>query len=193
MGVAVMRRMLPLVAAIAVAITCGCGQEGPSGPTTPSSESEHVSAIKSVVRSFWESVRNGDAETAITLLTPVAQQCIRKNEYGFVPPASDTMEFTLGDVEIVDGDQAVIDSIWTDVDGDGNTYHEQMSLALRQVDGRWCIFAMAADMGPNEQPMVMDLESPEEFFGPQKASTAKKPAATAPLQASQAQQDALRR
>lgn len=166
-----MRRMLPLLAVIAAAFMMGCNQQGTDRPATSLGGDEQISAIKTVVRSFWESVRRGDAEAAIALLSPVAQQCIRQNRYDFVPPASDTMKFTLGEVEIVDGDQAVIDSVWTDVDSDGNTYHEQMSLALRRVDGRWCIFGMAADMGPNQEPMVMDLESPEEFFGPQQTAS----------------------
>jgi len=43
---------------------------------------------------------------------------------------------------------------------------------------------MAADMGPNQPPMIMNLESPEEFFGPQLAAAAK-PSVAAPRQATQ--------
>ncbi|MCH2113762.1 MAG: nuclear transport factor 2 family protein [Pirellulales bacterium] len=187
-----MRRMLPLLAVTAAALLIGCNQQKTERPATPLSGDEDISAIKTVVRTFWESVGRGDAEAAIELLSPVAQQCIRQNRYDFVPPASETMKFTLGELEIVDGDQAVIDSVWTDVDGSGNTYHEQMSLALRRVDGRWCIFGMAADMGPNEQPMVMDLESPEEFFGPQQAASSQTDTSS-PRQAHEPSQPPLRR
>ena len=177
-----MRRMLLF---IVLAVTTGCSQqEAPNGATTSSSSQGPDAAIKTVVHDFWESVRSGDANKAITLLSPVAQKCIRENEYDFVPPASNTMKFEIGEVEIVEGNQAVVDSVWTDIDGDGNPYNEQMSLALRQVNGRWCIFGMAADMGPNQPPMIMNLESPEEFFGPQQAAAAK-PSAAAPRQATQ--------
>ena len=178
-----MCRMLLLIAFVFIT---GCSsQEAPqdsqagtsSGTTGLASSAGAEGAIKAVVKDFWEAVRLGDADQAITLLSPSAQKCIRDNEYDFVPPASNTMKYKIGEVEIVDGNQAVVDSIWTDIDGDGNTYDEQMSLALRLVNGRWCIFGMAADMGPNQPPMVMNLESPEEFFGPQQ-SIATKPTTT---------------
>ena len=183
-----MLRMMCLIAlASTLGVGLGCGQqEAPTAANTSSSTSGADAAIKNVVQRFWESVRLGDANQAITLLSPVAQKCIRENEYDFVPPASNTMKFEIGEIEIIDKSQAVVDSVWTDIDGDGNPYHEQMSLALRQVEGRWCIFGMAADMGPNQQPMIMNLESPEEFFGPQQVAT--KPSTNAPRQATQPSQ-----
>ncbi|MCG8450574.1 MAG: nuclear transport factor 2 family protein [Pirellulales bacterium] len=190
-----MRGIVLLVVVNALAITLGCSERTPGGETASSKKGAtpggQASAIKTVVHKFWESVREGDANKAVALLSPTAQKCIRENQYEFVPPASDTMSFQIGEVEIVDGDQAIVDSIWTDIDGDGNTYHEGMSLALRKVGGRWCIFGMAADMGPNQPPMVMDLESPEEFFGPQH-STPSKPASTTPREARQPTQDPFR-
>ena len=104
---------------------------------------------------------------ALSNLSRLAQKCIKENDYDFVPPASDAMKFHIGDAELIESDQAIVDSVWTDVDVDGKTYHEGMSLALRKIKDKWYIFGMAADMGPNQPPLVMDLESPNEFFGPQ--------------------------
>jgi len=171
-------------------LTVGCGKsenltESQAGNARPNDP------VAQVVYDFWEAVRTGNVANATVLLTPEAQKCISDKQYDFVPPASDTMRFQVGEVEIVEGDQAICDSIWTDIDSDGNTYHESMSLALRLVDEHWRIFGMAADMGPNQSPMVMNLEDPDDFFGPQETA-APSPSSTTPHQAMQPSQDPFR-
>ena len=170
----------------------GCGGSGASSGSQAGGPRPN-DPVGQVAYDFWEAIRTGNAGVALGLLTPEAQKCIRENDFEFVPPASETMSFKVGAVEIVEGDQAICESIWTEVDGDGNPYHEDMSLALRLVGGEWRIFGMAASMGPGHPPMVMDLEDPSDFYGPQEANAkAQQKPSEVPQQARQPSQDPFR-
>jgi len=156
-----------LVTVLSVIVGCSgadSSADGSAGRNVPNEP------IARVVHDFWEAVRTGDVQAATDLLTPLAIKCISDNDYAFAPPASNTARFQVGRSEQIERDKAIVESIWTDVDADGQPQDEKITLALRLVGGKWRISGMAADLGPNQPPMVMNLEDPAEFFGPQKPS-----------------------
>ena len=57
--------------------------------------------------------------------------------------------------------------------------------------GPWEVFGMAANLGPHQPPMVMNLEDPDDFFGPQETDPANSNSQV-PQQARQPAQDPFR-
>jgi hypothetical protein len=62
-------------------------------------------------------------------------------------------------VEMMEGDRAIVESNWSDVDADGKQYQEPIYCALRICDGQWRIHGMAQYMGEGQAPMVIDFEN----------------------------------
>jgi len=113
-----------------------------------------------VVADFLEAVRLGNSESASTRLTPLALQRIKENNMGFAPPASETAQFSVGEVEMFEEDKAFVDSVWTELDADGKSFDEPMTWGLRLTDVGWRISGMAAHMGPDQPPILVDFENP---------------------------------
>jgi hypothetical protein len=155
------------VAAIGFSIGCG-GSDAPA----PSASSGNAAAapdpsgeipsdpVGRVVYDFLESVRVGQGENAAAkLLTPLALQKIQEQDLNIAPPGSPTARFKVNHVEMLEGDRAVVESTWSDVDADGKQYQEPIYCALRICDGQWRIHGMAQYMGEGQQPMVIDFEN----------------------------------
>jgi hypothetical protein len=166
------------LAAAVVSLLSGCGQsETPSENAKTSAAISEVAAkmssavpsdpIARVVYEFLEAVRQGDTAMAGQRLTPTALQKTQEANLVFSPPGSSTAAFKVGDVEMIEKDKAVVDSVWTDLDADGKPHSEPTLWALRLTDGAWRISGMIAEMDPNEPPMVIDFENPE-TMAPQK-------------------------
>src|SRR5690606_20230880 len=108
------------------------------------------------------------------------------------PPGSDTASFSIGPVEKIDEDKAVVESTWSDVDVDGNPSEEKITWALKLGDGQWRISGMAAEIGPDQPPVVMDFENPGQMAGPSGQGGSTAPDISTPRQASQPPQDPFR-
>jgi hypothetical protein len=166
-------RIAMWAAVAAVGFSVGCG--GSQAPTPQSSAGVAASGsaatarpsgeipsdpVGRVVYDFLESVRMGQGETAATqLLTPLALQKIQEQELNIAPPGSPTARFKVNHVEMLEGDRAVVESTWSDVDADGKEYQEPIYCALRICDGQWRIHGMAQYMGEGQDPMVIDFEN----------------------------------
>lgn len=153
-------------------ITCaGCGKTGTSGSDaaiTPSGSTtghEAPSIIGQVVQDFLEAVRLGNTEAASKLLTPLALQRTRELDLNISPPGSATAKFSVGELEMIDPQRAIVRSVWTDLDADGKPSSEKITWALKQTGGHWQISGMAADVGENQPPVVVDFENPGELAG----------------------------
>ncbi len=160
--------MWAAVAAIGCSLGCG-GAETPA-PTTTAGGTTAATAkpageipsdpVGRVVYDFLESVRVGEGENAAAkLLTPLALQKIQEQDLNIAPPGSPTARFKVTHVEMLEGDRAVVESTWSDVDADGTTYQEPIYCALRICDGQWRIHGMAQYMGEGQDPMVIDFEN----------------------------------
>jgi hypothetical protein len=177
--------ILPL---IALTLSAGCGSESASDPATASAPSDPVARV---VYEFLEAVRIGDTETASARLTPLALQRTNELDLNISPPGSPTARFKVGTVEMVDAEKAVVECIWTDEDADGKSRDEMITWALKLNAGQWRISGMAADMGPDQPPVVMDFENPSQLASRYSGGPAP-PKTETPLQAAQPSQDPFR-
>jgi len=172
-----MTRNYSLLLLIVLSISwTGCGEAGTS--VTPSSSSAATAgngiapSVSQVVQDFLESVRLGNTEAASSLLTPLALQRTREMDLNFSPPGSSTAKFSVGEVEMIDSQRAIVRSVWTDLDADGKQVSEQITWALKQSDDIWRISGMAAEVGENQPPVVMDFENPGELAGSNRTPSA---------------------
>jgi len=142
-----------------------------------------------VVAEFLEAVRLGNSESASTKLTPLALQRIKENDMDFAPPASETAQFRVGKVEMFEADKAFVDSVWIEQDADGKSYEELMTWGLRLTDEGWRISGMAAHMGPDQPPILVDFENPGQLTGTQPAPEVRQQRDRISRQAKQPTQD----
>lgn len=157
--------MWAALAAIGCSVGCG-GSETPAPAASTAAATARPSGeipsdpVGRVVYDFLESVRMGQGENAaVKLLTPLALQKIQEQDLNIAPPGSPTARFQVNHVEMMEGDRAVVESTWSDVDADGKTYQEPIYCALRICDGQWRIHGMAQYMGEGQDPMVIDFEN----------------------------------
>jgi hypothetical protein len=183
-----MRSYSLLFAAIAtLALSAGCGSQGTNNSTAASAPSDPVARV---VYEFLDAVRVGDTETSSSRLTPLALQRTNELDLNFSPPGSPTARFQVRAVEMIDAEKAVVECVWTDEDADGKSRDEKITWALKLNAGQWRISGMAADMGPDQPPVVMDFENPGQLAS--RFSAGQAPKAETPLQAAQPTQDPFR-
>lgn len=177
-----MRQQLTLlIATLGLMISTGCGSTDPTS----------LQAAKEVTTEFLEGLRTADSEVINRLLTPLAQEKITQYDLGFAPPGSETASYTVGSVQNFGPGEAGVETVWSDLDADGKRTAESMTWALKLVDNQWRVCGMAAEQGPNMQPIVFDFEDPTEILRMQsRASTP--PTNTVPHQAAQPTQDPFR-
>lgn len=170
----------------------GCGESGTSSPAAASNSggasattavastnsSNPTAAPIAAARTFLQAVQKGQTERAAGMLTPLALQMTTENDLSFSPPGSATAQFTIVDAQMVDADKAVVETIWSDLDADGNRTEEQIAWALRLDAAGWRISGMAAEVAADQPPLVIDFENPRDLIeqdGPQ--TTGQSPAA----------------
>ena len=165
-----MNRMLLLSAVVCLGITCvGCGTGEDSVPATGTSvgasPAQPSNPVARTVHEFLDAIRVGDTRTSSSRLTPLALQKINENDMVFAPPASEQASFQLGEVEMFAADKASVDTVWKDVDPDGQPTTEHMTWALKLEGDQWRISGMIAQMGPNQSPVVINFEDPSQLLG----------------------------
>lgn len=177
-----------LSAASVAALIVGCGGSSSTPPATVSAGTASATGgqaasstigaaalpaavptnpIAKVVHGFLDAVRRGDAQAAGEFMTPLALARTSESDYVFTPPGSATARFQVGASAIMGEGEAVVESVWSDVDADGKLQHEPIVWALKQTDGAWRISGMIADMGEGVEPLTVDFENPETMV-PQK-------------------------
>jgi len=169
-----------------LALTQGCGNSN----TTPGQASAETAAdssdstIAEIARDFLEAIRTGNSAAASSRLTPLAQQVMRQEDMGFDLLANSTATFRIEKVNLIEVDEAGVDSVWTELGADGQPQQEQWTLGLQRIEGQWRIRGIIADMGPNQNPVLMDFENPGQVVAPANTAGTTSPNNTAPQQAS---------
>jgi len=157
-------------------VTQGCGNSGsvPAGQTTsPTADIGSGGAIGQVAEIFLDAVRSGNSAVAAAQLTPLAQQRMREADMDFELLANEAAQYQIGLIEKLETDEAIVESVWTEPDADGQTQQERWTLALQSVQGQWRILGIVAETGPNQPPVIMDFENPDQAIAPANtASTA---------------------
>lgn len=186
-----MRRHIFLLFAMGtLAVSVGCGSQDTPGSTAGGPVPRDP--VGRVVYAFLEAVRCGDTETSSSQLTPLALERTNELDLNFSPPGSPTAQFRVGAVEMIDAEKAVVECTWTDQDADGVPRDEKITWALKLNAGAWRISGMAADIGPEQPPVVMDFENPGQLPSRSNTPAAQPQRGDTPLQAAQPPQDPFR-
>jgi hypothetical protein len=150
-------------------LTQGCGNSNsmPAGQATSQSGADSSdSTIAQVAGEFLEAIRTGNSAGASSRLTPLAQQVMRQEDMDFDLLANSTATFQVKKVNLIETDEAGVDSVWTELGADGKPQQEQWTLGLQRIEGVWRVRGIIADMGPNQQPVLMDFENPGQAVVP---------------------------
>ena len=152
----------------------GCGDGASNAPTASISVGQQTAASSSAkpavgetpvstVAAFLEAVRSGNREAAQQLLTPLAVRKTKEHNLNFSPPGSETATFQIGTVNTTGQGAAQVASVWTDLDQSGNPRPERITWILKQSGDLWRISGMAAEVGSDQPPIVIDFEQPDEL------------------------------
>lgn len=159
-----MHKFLSILLVISLfAVTQGCGKSSPAPTGQTASSTASVApdeSISQVAEVFLDAIRSGNSVVAASQLTPLAQQRMREADMDFELLANPAAKYQIGRVEKLEADEAIVETVWTEPDADGQTQQEQWTLALQSIEGQWRILGIVAETGPNQPPVVMDFEDP---------------------------------
>lgn len=170
-------------------ITPGCGSSEPVSAPQAKTTSTQKELIKIVATEFLEALRQGESETASSKLTPLAQEQIHKSDMDFSLLENEAASYTIGKVETqadnedIEANQAIVEAVWSEPNDTAPAYQEKWTIALQNIDGQWGILGILADEGPNQPPLVMNFENPDDVFSPASTANATQPQSTIPQQA----------
>lgn len=162
-----------LLVLVGTILPVGCGGKAdPDGlaNTTASNRSTPVSTAagtvppNEIVAMFSDSIRRGDKETTIKLITLAAREEIQRRGMTIDPPGSPEASYKIGEVRFLDQDRdaAYVESVWIEpgTNGQPNVETEVVWAVQLEPEG-WRISGLAIDMGPNAQPTLVDFENLE--------------------------------
>lgn len=145
----------------------GCGSAEPPKPAADASQGDTPGPDR-VVHAFLDAVRTGDDANATKLLSPLARQRTAEKELEVAPPGSDTASFQVGAVEIVGEGGAHVASTWTDLDDEGKPHSDDIVWMVRLEDEGWRVVGMATRLFPNEPPLFLNFEDPDDMIRKQR-------------------------
>ncbi len=149
----------------------GCGN--PSAPATDASQASGAAQSNApadddtpegAVTIFLSAVCAGNDEHAASMLTELARRKTAEMDLEVAPSGSDTARFQIGEVEFVGDDGARVACTWSDLDEQGGRAEEHILWVLRREAAGWRIAGMAPSIFPDEPPLLLNFEDPEEMF-----------------------------
>lgn len=157
-----------LLVLVGTAFPLGCGGKadpnGDSQATVAARATSGATALvppEEIVSMFSDSIRRGDKETTIKLITVAAREEIQRRGITIDPPGSPEATYKIGEVKFIDSDRdaAYVESVWIEqgVNGQPNQETEVVWAVNKEPEG-WRISGLAIDMGPNVEPTLVDFE-----------------------------------
>ncbi len=131
----------------------------PKSPNLPAPNAQP----QTVVRAFLEATRAGDESMAGALLTRRAIEETRKRGLSVQPIGSPTMKYTIGRTEPAPNNGVYVKCLWTEPYSDGTSDEYEVVWVLRQEPVGWRIAGMAAQLEPEDDPIFLDFEFPDEL------------------------------
>ena len=164
------RTLVGGIATLIISLFVGCGDSRPASTESTTSSpgqqpalgansasSEADEPILRAAGGFLEAVFQGDSQSAIGWLTPLAVQRIRQSNQAFAPPGLDTASFSLGQLRKPSSDRAIVQCIVTPT----GQKQEEMCCMLRLVDGQWRVSGIAFQVSHDKRPFILDFEKPQ--------------------------------
>jgi hypothetical protein len=160
------------ISAALLAAMIGCGQSSQSGGNAATTQTKPTGTPSDAVATFLEAVRTGNDAQAASMLTPLARQKTSEKNMVVAPPGSATAKFKVGNYEFItpEKDAAHVWCTWTDVmDAEGHTRSDDIIWALRLETDGWRIAGMILKVFPDQPPLVMNFEDPDDMIRKQEA------------------------
>lgn len=150
---------------LACASFIGCGSESATPEQAAATAAPQTNSnAKESVQLFLQAVKDGDDKTAETMLTPLAREKTAEFDIAVAPPGSQTATFKVLDLELIGDDAAHVASQWTDYDQDGQPHTDDLVWMVRLEPEGWRIAGMAARLFPEEPPLFLNFEDPEDMI-----------------------------
>ncbi len=156
--------------ALAMLAMCVAGCRGSQEPgEAPASAAEEQSSAQlegpaAAVHEFLEAVRAGDDDKVVRMLTTTAREKSAEMNLVTAFPASDTAEFTVGQVQYLAADGARVACTWSDLDENSRRKNDEVLWILRREPSGWRIAGMAMTVFEGEPPLLLNFEDPEEVL-----------------------------
>jgi hypothetical protein len=149
-----------------VGMLSGCGQQPSMAPATgaaaPSAGQAGIDSPAHTVQMFLAAIRKCDDAEAGRWLTKLALQKTTELKMSIAPPGSQTAQFEVGEVEMVEGG-AHVASTWSDLDADGNRQKEPIVWVVAKEPEGWRICGLATTLFEEKLPIVLNFADPEEM------------------------------
>jgi hypothetical protein len=167
-------RWLIVLSVAAFFVGCGSPQEPEGGVSSTNAKgASQVAAANTVppnevVAMFADSIRRGDREATIKLITPLARQEIQRQNMAIDPPGSPEASYRIGEVRYLDDDRdaAYVESLWIEPSENGQPPIETEVVWAVQLEAEgWRISGLAIDMGKDQPPTLIDFENLEAAMG----------------------------
>lgn len=142
-----------------LALAAGCSRPTVDGVPVSSS----AAPPEAVIAEFLEAVRQGNDRKSADLLTPLARQRTAEWELVVAPPGSETARFRVGDVQLT-GEQAQVQSEWTDLDTDGLEHTDTIVWLLRREREGWRVLGMVSKVFADRDALVLNFEEPQDML-----------------------------
>ena len=171
-----MKRMLRrygiVLSVISVGTLAGCSKtEGPAPGNAATEQREEIRVGTSVdprtvaqsdtpaaaVGTFLQAVRAGNDQVAAAMLTSTARKKTAEMNMAIAPPGSDTAQFEVGEVSLINDNAAQVSSKWSDLDHNAQRQSDSIIWVVKHEPEGWRVSGVAA-------PLVLDFEKPEEMM-----------------------------
>jgi hypothetical protein len=179
------------ISAVLLAAMVGCGQSSqPATNATATTQAKPTGTPSDAVATFLESLRAGNNDQAAAMLTPLARQKTLERNMVVAPPGLATSKFKLEGYEFINPEKNVahVKCFWTDaLDDRGNTRTDEILWAMRLETDGWRIGGMILKPFPDQPPLVMNFEDPDDMIRKQELIQAAEgdPSGTQPAQGAQ--------
>jgi hypothetical protein len=156
----------------------GCG--GKDADTTASATQGKPAATSGaippneVVAMFSDSIRRGDRDMAMKLITTEGRKEIQRSGMALDPPGSADSSYKIGEVRYFDQDRdaAYVASMWIEPTQTGQPPMETEVVWAVQLEAEgWRISGLAIDQGKDQPPFLVDFENLEESMKEQSAAS----------------------
>jgi hypothetical protein len=143
--------------------------EGGGDAVSTSTEQPKEAGPDAVVRDFLDAIRDGNDQTAASLLTPLARKATEEMGMVVAPERSDTATFDVGEFEIEGDGSAQVASTWTDLDETGQPHSDTIVWLLKQQPDGWRIMGMGTKVFEDMDPLYLNFEDPADMQRKQQA------------------------
>ncbi|MBN1588090.1 MAG: hypothetical protein JW888_01095 [Pirellulales bacterium] len=155
---------------LAVPIGCGGPEQGPSGPeatqqaATPAAPAK-LTGPALTVHTFLAAAQRGDDQGFNAMLTSLARTKMAEYNLSPAPAASDKARFEVGEVQAPNDQLARVACRWIETDPETNqSTARDATYVLRNEPEGWRIAGVTRTVFPNEPPMLLNYEDPEDMI-----------------------------